>query len=144
MVYPWKKGSNYRVVILDSAFMDIFNLWNDTVEVEFVGTDKNIFGELSLNVSSKPKQSLLIELSGGSNAPIAVKKVSDKGIVQFEELEPGKYTLSVITDVNSNGKWDSGFYAEKKQPEPIKVIQAGIEVRANWTMELEWNPDAPK
>jgi hypothetical protein len=144
MVYPWKKGSNYRVVILDSAFMDIFNLWNDTVEVEFVGTDKNIFGELSLNVSSKPKQSLLIELSGGSNAPIAVKKVSDKGIVQFEELEPGKYTLSVITDVNSNGKWDSGSYAEKKQPEPIKVIQAGIEVRANWTMELEWNPDAPK
>ena len=144
ILYPWKKGRNYHLLILDSAFMDMFNLWNDTVEVEFVGTDRNTFGELSLNVSDSPKETLLVELSGGSNNPISRRKVSEKGIVRFEGLEPGKYSLSVITDLNSNGKWDSGSYAEKKQPEPIAVIQSGIEVRANWTMELEWDPNTPR
>lgn len=49
-------------------------------------------------------------------------------------LPPGKYELVIITDVNRNGRWDTGNYAQRRQPEPIitKELEA---LRANWDVE---------
>jgi len=142
ITYPWKKGKNYRFLVLDSAFTDLYELWNDTVETTFVGTDKEAFGELSLNVSEAPKTQVVLELLNSSNVILERKPLNDKDIVLFSRLNPGKYHVQVVTDLNANGSWDSGRYSEKLQPEPIKVIQKDTEVRANWNMELEWNPNS--
>jgi hypothetical protein len=142
ITYSWKKGSNYRLLVLDSAFTDLYQLWNDTIETTFKGIDKESFGELSLNVSESPKTQLVVELLNTSNVVLGRKPLNDKGVVLFNRLDPGKYHVQVVTDLNANAIWDSGRYSEKLQPEPIKVIQKDTEVRANWNMELEWNPNS--
>lgn len=142
IAYPWKKGKKYRLLLLDSAFTDIYQLWNDTIETTFVGTDKEAFGELSLKITDAPKTQIVVELLNTSNVVVERKTVADKGIVPFVRLNPGKYHLRVVKDLNGNGVWDSGLYSEKRQPEPIKMIKKDSEVRANWNMELEWNPNA--
>ena len=141
IAYPWKKGKKYRLLLLDSAFTDIYQLWNDTIETTFVGTDKEAFGELSLKITDAPKTQIVVELLNTSNVVVERKTVADKGIVPFVRLNPGKYHLRVVKDLNGNGVWDSGLYSEKRQPEPIKMIKKDSEVRANWNMELEWNPN---
>lgn len=138
--YPWKKGKNYHLLVSDSAFTDIYQLWNDTTETRFTATDKEAFGELSLKLLAHPKHPIIVELLSASNAVLQQQQVSQKGTVTFAKLTPGKYHLRTITDLNANGQWDSGLYAENQQPEPIEVIQKDAEVRANWNMELEWNP----
>ncbi len=142
ITYPWKKDKHYRLLVLDSAFSDVYELWNDTLETSFVGIDKESFGELSLKITEAPKTQVVVELLSSSNVVLDRKSISDKGIVLFSRLDPGKYHVQVVTDLNGNGKWDSGRYSQKLQPEPIKVIQKDSDVRANWNMELEWNPNS--
>lgn len=139
--YPWKKDNNYHLLVLDSAFTDLYGLKNDTIETSFKGSDKEMFGELSLKITEQPQTQLLVELLNSSNVILDGRAISKKETIMYEKLDPGKYNLQVVTDLNRNGKWDSGRYSEKRQPEPIKTIQQGAEVRQNWNFELEWNPN---
>jgi len=41
----------------------------------------------------------------------------------------------VIFDENGNGKWDTGNYLQKIQPERISYYPGLIEIRANWEKE---------
>ncbi len=141
ITYAWKKGKNYRLLVLDSAFTDLYQLWNDTLETSFVGIDKEAFGELSLKITEAPKTQVVVELLNSANVVLDRKSITDKGVVLFGRLDPGKYHVQVVRDLNGNGMWDSGRYSQKRQPEPIKIIQKDSEVRANWNMELEWNPN---
>ncbi len=139
--YPWKKDARYNIHISDSAFQDLFGLWNDTIEHSFIGTDKEMLGELSLNITEQPEDALVIQLLNQSGAILETKMVASKGVVMFSQLNPGKYGIRVVVDKNGNGKWDSGRYLFHLQPEPIRSVKQDAEVRANWNMELEWNPN---
>lgn len=142
--YPWKKDRNYQLLILDSAFNDIYDLWNDTIDVTFTGTDKEMLGELSLKITENPNSRLVIELLNSAGVVIDSRSVNGVGTEVFEKLDPGKYSIQIVSDINGNGRWDSGRYADLLQPEPIQLIEKGAEVRANWELELEWNPNENK
>ncbi|MGB0367779.1 MAG: hypothetical protein ACPGD8_00130 [Flavobacteriales bacterium] len=139
--YDWKKDKKYDLLVLDSAFTDIYSLRNDTVVVSFIGTDKKSLGELSLKITEEPKAQLIVELLSSNGSVVESRIVNELGIIMFERLNPGIYALRVIQDLNANNRWDSGWYSVKQQPEPIKTIQNEAEVRQNWELELEWNPN---
>jgi len=142
LTYKWQTDKRYRLLILDSAFTDMYGLWNDTIEFSFVGADKDMFGSLSLKVTETPTSPILVELLTSAGKLVDVRSVAESGVVKFQQLDAGNYSVDVIRDLNGNGKWDSGRYSEKLQPEPIRVIQAAAEIRANWDFELEWDPNA--
>lgn len=141
LAYDWKPGKRYQLTILDSSFFDIYQLWNDTAETFFKGTDKDMFGSISVKVSEPPIENSLVELVNSAGRLIGRKASTSMGTLQFNQLDPGKYDLIHISDLNKNGKWDTGKYLEKMQPEPIQTIKKSAEVRANWDLELEWNPN---
>ena len=41
-------------------------------------------------------------------------------------------------DLNENGKWDTGDYIYKIQPEKVQFFSSGITIRANWDVEEDW------
>lgn len=139
--YEWKKDKKYRLLILDSAFTDMYDFWNDTIESIFTGTDKDAFGSLSLKIKENPAEQIIVELVNSAGKIIGREITQEAGLIQFKQLDPGNYNLDLITDLNRNGKWDSGRYSEKTQPEPIRVLQSNAEVRQNWDLELEWDPN---
>lgn len=141
LAYDWKPGMRYQLTILDSSFFDIYQLWNDTTETSFKGTDKDMFGSILVKVSETSIESSLVELVSSAGRLIGRQASTTVGTLQFNQLDPGKYDLIHISDLNKNGKWDTGKYLEKMQPEPIKTIKKSAEVRANWDLELEWNPN---
>ena len=75
------------------------------------------------------------------NKVLEERRVVSDGMYTFSNLVPQDYSLKVIHDINDNGKWDTGNYMKKLQPEPVELLPIDITVRSNWdhdvTMILE-------
>ncbi|MEP2278245.1 Ig-like domain-containing protein [Maribacter sp.] len=124
---------SYRMELIPGAITDFFETSNDSVAYSFKTKSLADYGNLTLNVN-------------GSNIvyPIIVQLTNEKGDLQreiystesqsyvFDNLDPGKYQARVIFDTNGNGKWDTGSFLDKKQPEKISYYPNLIELRANW------------
>ncbi len=54
---------------------------------------------------------------------------------EFQYLKPGKYRFRILVDQNRNGRWDTGNFLQKQQPEPVYHYPRLIEIRANWHSE---------
>ena len=54
-------------------------------------------------------------------------------------LNPGSYNLRVIKDSDGNGKWSSGNFNIKRQPESIAYYNKPIEIKAGWDIEVIWD-----
>jgi hypothetical protein len=61
------------------------------------------------------------------------------GSLEFPYLMPATYTLKSIEDVNQNGRWDTGNYLKKIQPEKISYHKESISVRSNFHYEMNWD-----
>jgi len=58
--------------------------------------------------------------------------------LDFGFLNPGKYGLKAVFDINHNRKWDTGNFLKRIQPERIAIHPKVFEVRGNWELEEEW------
>lgn len=138
--YPWKEGKRYRLLALDSAFSDLYGFWNDSSETSFLATGKDSYGSVSVKLIEAPSSNIVFEVLSGGQHVVERASTAGKATIEFNKLPPGEYSVDAIRDLNGNGKWDSGRYLEKTQPEPIVRIKDGAEVRANWDFEIEWTP----
>lgn len=61
------------------------------------------------------------------------------GKINIPLFTPGEYIVRILYDVNQNGKWDSGDYWKKIQPEFVVAIEQKFTIRANWENDFEIN-----
>ena len=61
----------------------------------------------------------------------------EQGKLQVKLFTPGEYTLRILYDTNGNGKWDTGDYWKKRQPERVDAISLKCNIRANWQNEFD-------
>jgi uncharacterized protein (DUF2141 family) len=134
----FKEEYPYSLTLNDSVFRGIDNSVNDSSGISFrYGTvqDEGRLGiKITLSDSANPYFAQV--LSGNA----VVKKMNlVKGLNRFtlNNLQPGTYTLRVIQDRNHNGKWDTGDYWKKIQPEKYFYYKSPINLRANWVINLE-------
>lgn len=64
------------------------------------------------------------------------QKVCKDTVETIEKLLPGNYELSILQDINENGKWDAGNFGNKTYPEIVTHIQEPIQIKANWGLTL--------
>lgn len=57
----------------------------------------------------------------------------------FEYLKPDTYYLRCYRDQNGDGKWTTGSWKEKRQPEPVYYFPDKIQTKSNWDFEEEWD-----
>ncbi len=67
------------------------------------------------------------------------KILSSPGKVVFDLIDQGLYRLKVIYDLDNNGKWTTGDFAEKRFPEPVSYYDGEINVKVNWELEQDWD-----
>ena len=135
----WKEDKNYAVFIPDSAFISINGLANDTIRNSFRTRLARDFGNLILEVDiSKRPGDYLIQLLNEKDIVLAEKKINTGGKVKFEYLIPGKFKVKAIYDHNHNGRWDTGNFRKKIQPEEVFFLPKTLEIRANWDVEEKW------
>ncbi len=127
-----KEDDNYRMELLPGALTDLFENTNkDTLQYSFRTKKNSDFGNARVNIYNA-EYPIIIQLTN-SKGDVVVEKYSEKPEpVDFESLNPGKFNLRVIFDTNKNGKWDTGNYLKKIQPERISYYPEELDIRSNW------------
>jgi hypothetical protein len=133
----WSYGQEYQVGIDSAAIHSIYRKWNNTVNSKFKTQVEEEYGDLYVKVTGV-EGSGFGQLLNGSDKLIRESLVED-GELAFEDMKPGKYYLRYIRDTNGNGKWDTGSYAEKQQPEAVYYFPAFFEIRKYGEIEHTWN-----
>ena len=135
--HEWKPATEYQLLI-DSALF-----------TSFVGnvTKKNTF---KIKTKSLEEYSVLIfELTNftgkeiiqliNKNDKVVRQQPATEAKVKFEYIKPDTYYARLFIDENSNGKWDTGNYKEKRQAEKVYYFPFDIELRAFWDVEEIWD-----
>jgi uncharacterized protein (DUF2141 family) len=138
VLHPWEEDSLYKLFIPPGLVTDIFNLENDTLSFDFKKDKIDAYGSLSLTLKIPEKEHQFIFRLYQAEKIISEHVLKKDELVSIGNLKPGNYTLKAIYDENNNGKWDSGIYLQKKQPEKILNYKGEITIRANWELELDW------
>ena len=50
-----------------------------------------------------------------------------------------KHYMRLYLDVDGNGKWTTGSWEYKRQPERIYYYPEKIQTKSNWDFEQEWD-----
>lgn len=131
----WRPEETYKIRIDSASIVGLYGLHNDALEHEIRFAPLDTYSTFTVNVAN-PKSSYLIELLD-NKGDITRRGRIEEGKVDFFFLIPGKYYVRLIDDVNMNNKWDTGEYAEKRQPENVYYINKVFDLKQDWYHETE-------
>jgi hypothetical protein len=130
----WIQASKYRLEILPGAITSIYPPTHDTINVSFETRDTEYYGKILLKLN-QVKDRVMVQLISGEK--VVIEKVAEEdGEIIFPFLAPKDYQLKFIHDRNGNGKWDTGNYMKKLQPESVEFLPVKITVRSNWDHDV--------
>lgn len=135
--FIFKKGyrQKYSLSILPKAIKDVYNLENDSLNYVFRTKDIEDYGAINLRVNNPKSMNLIIELTYEDGSLIYRKFTNSSSTLQFPLLIPKNHLIRVIIDENNNGKWDTGDFLKRVQPEQIIYYDEVLKVRSNFTYD---------
>lgn len=137
--YPWKENSFYKLIIQEDAFKDSDGVTigkNDTLS--FKTKREGEYGSIRLHFNnldlSRNPVILLVQQDRITNSIVLTGKE------WFQQLfTPGEYEIHLLYDRNKNGKWDTGDYSKKLQPEIVDIIPRKLTIKANTDTQVDIN-----
>ncbi|WP_025742471.1 Ig-like domain-containing protein [Aquimarina pacifica] len=131
-----KTESNvYNITMLPEAVKDFIGNVNDTLTFNFRTKELTDYGTIFLTLQNVETYPVLVQLTDNQGEVVLEKIMSTEQSLIFDHLNPGDYNLRVIFDTNKNGKWDTGNFLKRLQPEKISYYPKVISVRANWDLK---------
>jgi len=138
----WKPGNEYRLRIDSTAIKSIYGLHTDKVENTVKIKTLEEYGTLYLNIKGI-EGNAVVQLLNSSDAVVREQKVKKNNTCDFYFLQPNtKYYIRMYIDSNNNGKWDTGLYDKKVQPEEVYYYPKVWEMKANFEFEEDWDVKA--
>jgi uncharacterized protein (DUF2141 family) len=133
-IFEKKFKTSYNLNLYPNALTDIFKTSNDTIKYRFRTRSLEDYGEIVLVIQNPKMTPTIIQLIETNDKTVAQEITSSSETISFKYLTPKKYKIRIIYDTNNNGKWDTGSYLQKQQPEPVEYFSEIQEVRANWLL----------
>lgn len=138
----WKPGNEYKLTIDSTAIKSIYGLHTNKVENTVKIKTLEEYGTLYLNISGAGENAV-VQLLNSSDAVVREQKVKPDNTCDFYFLQPStKYYIRMYIDSNNNGKWDTGSYEDKIQPEKVYYFPKVWEMKANFDFEENWDVNA--
>ena len=132
-------NSSYTIQLLPETLADFFGSTNDTLFYTIATSSLADYGNLTMNLAGQVESPIILQLTNERGDLIREVVRESLGQVAFNSLDPSIYRVRVIYDTNRNGKWDTGNYLQKTQPERVIYYPRTIEVRANWELNETFN-----
>ena len=136
-----KENTDYTLEVPDSAFQDIFGIWNTKFKYKFKTTSKDNYGNLNVILKSQyPEKSYVVKILDASNDAL-IKEIrfdhEAEKKVTIENVPIGTYKVTAIDDANGNGEWDTGNFKTKTQPERIITFKDTYTLKGGWDLDME-------
>ena len=136
-LFEKKLETSYKLNLYPGALTDLFKTSNDTLNSLFRTRGMDDYGEISLSIKNPNNTPVIIQLTDINDNTIAQELTSKSNTISFKYLTPKKYKIRVIYDTNTNGKWDTGNYLLKLQPEIVEYFPSVQDIRPNWVLNEE-------
>lgn len=133
----WGYGEEYMVEVDSATVFSVYNRWNNGYNGKLKIKSADEYGNLYINIHDLDTTAF-VELLNSSDQPVRKASVTNGGVL-FMNLKPDKYYARLIVDENGNGEWDTGIYAEKRQPESVYYYPGVFEILVNWDKEEDWH-----
>ena len=136
----WRPGQEYQLVIDSAAMTSLYGRVNLATDNKFSISKLEDFGTVFLSLSNA-HESTVVQLLGSDGQPVA-QAPTKNGRAEFYYVQPGKYYLRCFFDRNGDGKWTTGSWSPRRDPEEVYYFPKEIEVRANWDLNESWDVTA--
>lgn len=137
--YKWEYATKYKLLVEKGLATDTIGnsvLRNDTVKLET--KKESDYGSLSIRISELDTTlNPIIQFYKGEDLKISTPVRKNR--IDFKHIIPAEYEIRILFDRNNNGKWDTGNYKKKQQPEIILPREQKLTIKANWDNEMEIN-----
>ena len=138
--YDWEPQTKYTLHIDSAACTNIYGITSREFSKGFETREEDYYGSLNFEFSNVPGSMIVQVLKNNDDEEVLRQQQFDSdGSVVFNFLPPEKYRVKVIFDENENGKWDTGSYQDKLQPERVSYINEVIKLRSNWSETHVWD-----
>ena len=135
----WAPGGKYRFEIDSAAYTSYYGLWNKKISQDFTVKKLDEYGNLLIAISGLPQgKDAYVELLDKSDKPFRKVLVKNNEAIILD-LNPGKMYARLFIDDNKDGKWTTGNYEKKRQPEMVYYYPKYFEIRAYTDHEEMWN-----
>lgn len=132
--FPKKEDQSYSVTVFPGGLTDFFGATNDTLSIEVKTLLVSDYGTLNLTLANVAQFPIIVQLVDSKYEVVAEEYITENEAVFFDEILPNKYFLRIIYDNNQNGRWDTGSFLRRQQPERVIYYPTQVEVRANWSL----------
>lgn len=133
-IFEKKFKTTYTLSLYPGALLDIFKTRNDTIKSQFRTRGTEDYGEILVAIKNPNKTPVVIQLTDLNDKTIAQQTATKNETIAFNYLNPKEYKIRIVYDLNSNGKWDTGNYLQKRLPEQVAYFPEILEVRPNWIL----------
>lgn len=136
--FPRKAETGYSIILPAGMMIDYFRTVNDTLVWKVRTRSDEDYGSLKLSITGSEGRHYVMQIINTKSESV-VKEEQFTGSVsmRFSKIQPGSYDIRIIYDSNANGKWDTGNFQLRLQPEPVYVYPEMVVVRANWEVDAE-------
>jgi len=137
IIANFEPEKEYKMQIDSASVTDIFGFHNNKIEAKFKIRSKEEYSNLFVSLKNAPEKAF-VQLLDKSDKPVMQSTMVD-GKVSFLFVKPGEYFLRLIDDRNENGRWDTGNFRKRIQPEQVFYYNQKIRLRVNWDVEEVWD-----
>lgn len=130
-----EEDEKYTITLLPAAFTDFYDKKNDSIHFSITTKKLTDYGNLKLSLENINRFPVIVELADNKEKTIAYAYSEKETVINFNALEPGKYSLRLIYDDNKDGEWTSGNFLEKRQSEEVIYFPKELDIRANWDVD---------
>ncbi len=127
--------NTYEMLMLPGAVIDFFGIINDSLKIRFNTKKPTDYTSIFLNLRNIRKYPIIIELIDSRGDVRAKSYATSEKEHEFLNLPPSKYMVRITYDTNKNGKWDTGNFLSRRQPEIVYYFENIINAKANWQVE---------
>ncbi len=137
VVAKLEQGKSYELHLDSAAMRDIYGKVNHAVTFSLKMKTAEDYATLLVKLVDYDP-AIRLQLLNDKDQVVRELPAAPDG-TKFEFLAPKTYYLRLYFDLNQDGKWTTGDWATKRQPEPVYYFPQKLTLRANWDFEEIFN-----
>ncbi len=133
----WEPDSTYMLTLDSAAFVSVYGKVTEATKRNIKVRGLNSFSTLFVTLQNADT-SAVVQLLNGQDKVVKSLHTTE-GKADFYFLSPQTYYMRVFYDRNGNGKWDTGDYDNRLQPEEVFYYPQPMQLKAQWDVNQIWN-----